>query len=391
MAAGVAVLEPGGGRADRAGQPNAESPRPRAWGTPLAVLAAAWLAAGALTGVQFWILAALRGTPPSLARQVVAETLGAAAWLPVGTLVALAARRLPLGRRSWPRHLPLHMAGAAAVSFVVNVAISALWWVADVPLPEGFWGTTVTNSLAFLHLNALMYWLIVAAVHAVAYHQAARSRELRLARVEGQLAAARLHALQAQLHPHFLFNALHTVAMLWRTNRTDEAYDTLERLGAILRRMLDGSGEAEVPLGEELDFVREYLAIERSRLRDRLRVEIDAPPEVLEARVPALLLQPLVENAIRHGIAPHSSAGRLTVRAWRAGASLRIAVRDDGPGLPLAAAFAGQGVGLRNTRERLRQLHGERQHLFVGDAPGGGCLVEVELPYQPADGGRRPG
>jgi LytS/YehU family sensor histidine kinase len=119
-------------------------------------------------------------------------------------------------------------------------------------------------------------------------------------------------------------------------------------------------------------------------------VEIDAPAEVLEARVPALLLQPLVENAVRHGIAPHSSAGRLTVRARRLGAMLRIAVLDDGPGFPPAAVVAGQGVGLRNTRERLRHLHGERQHLFVGDAPGGGCLVEVELPYEPADGGRRP-
>jgi signal transduction histidine kinase len=381
MTAGAAVLERESGRV--------AGPRP-ASRSRLGLLAAAWLAAGALTGVQFWLLAALHGTPASLVGQVVAQTLGAAAWLPVGALVALAARRAPLDGRRWPRHLPLHLAGAAAVSFVVNLVITALWWVAGVPLSEGFWGTTVAKSLAFLHLNALMYWLIVAAVHVAAYHQAARARELRLARVEGQLAEARLHALRAQLHPHFLFNALHTVGMLWRTNRAGEAYDTLERLGAILRRMLDGSGEAEVPLGEELDFVREYLAVERSRLRDRLRVEIDVPAEVLGARVPALLLQPLVENAVRHGIAPHSSAGRLTVRAWRAGAMLHITVGDDGPGLSPAARSGGEGVGLRNTRERLLHLHGERQHLFLGDAPEGGCLVEVEMPYQVPDGGRGP-
>jgi LytS/YehU family sensor histidine kinase len=245
---------------------------------------------------------------------------------------------------------------------------------------------TVSQSLAYLHVNALVYGIIVGVAHLLAYREAARARDLHAARLEAQLARARLHALRAQLHPHFLFNALHTVGLLFRTNRHEEGYDTLERLGALLRRMLDGGGadEHEVPLGEELDFAREYLAIERTRLRDRLRVEVDAAPDALAARVPALLLQPLVENAVRHGIAPHSAAGRLTIRAWRDGTILRLHVSDDGPGPPRGNGRASEGVGLRNTRERLRQLYGDAQRLTMGAPPegGGGCVVEVELPFR---------
>ena len=354
------------------------------------VLAAgACLAVGVVTGTQLYLADAIGRVPATLAEQILAQTLAAAAWLPVGAAIVLLARRLPLGAATWRRHLPMHLAAAAATSFVVNLVITSLWWAARLPLADGFWGTTIQKSLVYFHINALLYWLIVGAAHAGAYHRASRERELHAARLEAQLARARLNALRAQLHPHFLFNALHTVGLLWRTSRAEEAYDTLERLGAILRRMLDGSNEQEVPLAEELDFARQYLEIERTRLRDRLRVRIDVTPEALGARVPSLLLQPLVENAVRYGIAPRSRGGVVDVRGWRDGDVLRVAVRDDGPGFPLSdtdtAVRARDGVGLRNTRERLRQLYGDRQRLIIGNAPGGGCVVHVELPWLPPD------
>ena len=357
--------------------------------TAVALSAGACIAVGVVTGTQLHLASALGRVPATLGEQILAQTLAAAAWLPVGGAIVLLARRLPLRATTWRRYLPVHLAAAAATSFVVNVVITSLWWAARLPLAEGFWGTTIQKSLVFFHINALLYALVVAAVHAAAYHRASRERELHAARLEAQLARARLDALRAQLHPHFLFNALHTLGLLWRTSRAEEAYDTLERLGAILRRMLDGSHEPEVPLADEVDFARQYLEIERTRLRDRLRVRIDVTPEAMGARVPALLLQPLVENAVRHGIAPQSAPGVVDVRAWRDGDVLRVVVRDDGLGLPApgsgAADRAGDGVGLRNTRERLRQLYRDRQRLTIGGAPGGGCLVSVEIPWQPPE------
>ena len=219
--------------------------------------------------------------------------------------------------------------------------------------------------------NLFLYLMLVGVGHALVFAQRYRERDEQLARAE-------LRSLQMQLHPHFLFNTLNTVNALVRTD-PDAAERMIARLGVLLRHALDGVGVQEVPLDEELDMLRTYLEIEQVRFEDRLRVEWDVDAATCAARVPHLLLQPLVENAIRHGIAPRAAEGTIRIAASRRNGSLRLAVRDDGVGMRPGAAP--EGVGLANTRTRLRMLYGERQSLAVRDAPGGGVHVEIELPF----------
>jgi LytS/YehU family sensor histidine kinase len=183
-----------------------------------------------------------------------------------------------------------------------------------------------------------------------------------------------------QLNPHFLFNALNSIAMLVRGGRNDEAVRMLAGLGDLLRAVLDDQRPHEVPLRDELDFLRRYLDIEQIRA-GRLRVSVDVAPDAMEARVPNLILQPIVENAIRHGIARSSAAGLVEIGAWRENGSLLLSVRDDGPGVGEGAT---DGVGLRNTRARLARMYGDAQTLEMGDAEGGGTRVTLRIPFRAA-------
>ena len=209
-----------------------------------------------------------------------------------------------------------------------------------------------------------------------------RDRALRAAQLESQLAQARLETLRAQLNPHFLFNALNTIAMLVRRNAGQEAVRGVVSLSELLRKVLAGTGAIEVPLREELGVIEHYLGIEQLRFGNRLTVRIAADPETLDALVPSLVLQPLVENAVRHGIARSSKGGTVEVRCRRSNGSLIICVRDDCVGLaegwdPMTSG----GIGLANTRERLLRLYARDQHFDVRNAPGGGALATVEIPF----------
>jgi LytS/YehU family sensor histidine kinase len=219
----------------------------------------------------------------------------------------------------------------------------------------------------------------------VLHSREARARELQLAQLEGQLARAQVQALNAQIRPHFLFNTLHTIGQMWRSGRSDEADAVLDRLGALFHRVQRCTARFEVPLGEELELVREYLAIEQARFRDRLRVSVSADDAALDSLVPPLILQPIVENAIRHGVATVSSAGLVEVRAAVRGDRLELVVHDDGPGMEVPSAQRGSGTGLRNTRDRLAQLHGDRAVLRMSSDARHGTTVTIELPRRAAE------
>jgi LytS/YehU family sensor histidine kinase len=207
-----------------------------------------------------------------------------------------------------------------------------------------------------------------------------REREVIASALEAQLARAQLSALRAQLHPHFLFNALNTISAL--IPRDPSAADRMiERLGELLRRSLDAEGAAEVPLEEELRFLDGYLEIERARFRDRLAVTTRVDPGTMRARVPSLILQPLVENAIRHGVAPRAAPGSVEIRAEHEDGVLRLVVKDDGPGEPAPGGHT-DGVGLANTRARLRRLYGASHRFQAGNAPGGGFEASVTIPFR---------
>ena len=225
----------------------------------------------------------------------------------------------------------------------------------------------------------LVYWVVVAVTCAFDYYRKYREREVRAIELEKLLAQAKLQALRMQLNPHFLFNSLHSISALMHKN-VDAADRMISRLGELLRAALDNTETQEVSLGQELQFLRGYLELEQIRFGSRLEVEIRAGPEALEARVPNLILQPLVENAIRHGIEPHARPGRIRLLARRQADELTLEVHDNGGGLGSQAPA--DGVGLSNTRARLRSLYGEAHVFELCNPPEGGLLVRLTIPFR---------
>ena len=232
-----------------------------------------------------------------------------------------------------------------------------------------------------LPFGVAVYLCVVGIEHATRYFIDAREREVQVARLSEQLSSARFAALQAQLNPHFLFNTLNTITVLVRDNDRRGAVTIIEHLSELLRRTLSRHQANEVTLGEELDLVQQYVAIEQARFSDRLRPEFRIPESLMSAVIPSFALQHLVENAIRHGIAKHTDAGLLLVIANRAGNILEISVIDDGTGIDPAAPLP-PGHGIDNTRERLRALYGESASLEISPRPEGGTIATLRLPYR---------
>jgi signal transduction histidine kinase len=227
----------------------------------------------------------------------------------------------------------------------------------------------------------VIFWAVVGAHAAFRWHEAWRAESLVSARLGADLANAKLDALQAQLNPHFLFNSLNSVVALIASD-PQSAQRMVVRLGDLLRNTLTLSGEQEVPLRDELELVQRYLDIEQVRFPDRLTIEWDIEERTRPLAVPSLVLQPLVENALVHGIARLPGAGTVTIGARASAASLILTVRDNGPGLSIPPKSRGHGIGLRNLRERLERLYGEAALLQIVDVTGGGCLVTLALPLR---------
>ena len=238
--------------------------------------------------------------------------------------------------------------------------------------------------VVYFHINFLTYWAILGVGYGREYYKKFREREVRAAQLRTQLTQAQLQSLKMQLHPHFLFNTFNTISSLMHRN-VDDADRVLARLGDLLRYSLHNVGVQEVTLREEIDFLQRYLEIEQTRFEDRLRVKISVEPEVLDCKVPNLILQPLVENAIRYAVAPRASGGSIEISARQVIGSLKISVIDDGPGLPEGYNVpAHEGVGLRNSRERLEQLYGENHRFILSNKSPRGLEVAIVIPIRPS-------
>jgi sensor histidine kinase YesM len=233
-----------------------------------------------------------------------------------------------------------------------------------------------------LHFSLAIYWAVVAIHQAILYYRKYRERELQTSQLEARLAQSRLQVLKMQLHPHFLFNTLNAISEL--VHRDPDAADTmLTDLSDLLRMSFENLEVQEVPLKQELEFLRKYLEIEQMRFQERLRVEMDISPETLGASVPNMILQPLVENAIKHGISPRAEGGRIDITAIRNNGHLQIAVSDDGLGMSQHETESPrEGVGLSNTRKRLRHLYGDRQKFDLRSAGERGVIVSLEMPFK---------
>jgi LytS/YehU family sensor histidine kinase len=295
-------------------------------------------------------------------------------------LVMRLALRYQAGRVGWPAMIGIHLAGALVYGVVHTAAMLAVRRSLMPGFPKGWWYAARVEFLTQLDWMFMTYLFLVGLAHAFAYRRESEARALDSAHLETRLVEAQLQSLQRQLHPHFLFNTLNTISGLMRTD-VNAADVMMDRLGELLRQTLHSSNIQEVTLREELELLQKYVDIEQTRFGPRLTVRMHVHPDALEARVPNLLLQPLVENAVRHGIAPHSRPGFILVEAVRAGERLRIQVRDSGEGVPPdRLTLLNQGVGLANTRARLQHLY-RGDHEFVFSNVDGGFCVTVAIPF----------
>lgn len=275
--------------------------------------------------------------------------------------------------RTVAAHLLLGVVVATAKLSLDIVAVMVLPWIPNRAV-------TPAAVLSDLPSNFLTYGVAVLAIYAVDYRERARTRELRASQLEADLAQTQLQVLRMQLQPHLLFNALNAVTTLMHRN-VEAAERMLVRLSELLRLTIEKVGVHSVSLREELEFLQSYLDIEKIRFPDRLSVTIDVESDLLDARVPHLILQPLVENAIRHGLEMQSTPTRIEITAVREGQRLEMRVLDDGPGLPDDwSPVDSSGMGLANVAERLRRLYGTNQELELSNQPGGGVLVIISIP-----------
>jgi two-component system, LytTR family, sensor kinase len=349
------------------------------------LLFAGCLVAAVLDAFQMYLQAKLSGEAE---RQWERVTFQGAEWLLLAALTPITwylGRRFPLRRPHVARALAVHFAGSLVLcvgwAAAGTLLRRALWRDASAPwLPD-----LASWTLTSVPWSVFMYFAILGCVHAFSYYIEARDREQQAAQLSGQLAEARLSALRMQLHPHFLFNSLNAITVLVRDQRTALAGRMLELLSDVLRQVLRTDRPHEVAVSEEIQLVQQYLAIEQVRFSDRLAVRFDINDALRNAAVPRFILQPLVENALRHGVSQRSDTVTVEIGVRRSGDRLQLWVRDDGPGIDLSAPS--RGVGLENTRQRLQTLYGSAASLVLERAEGGGTLARVELPYRivPAD------
>ena len=319
-----------------------------------------------------------------------------ALWLVFLPAVAWLSFRFPFERRGLLRNVALHGLACLLIVGTNRYAFRAVARLFQSPQPSERPGQSPDaradrlvgppNALGvFVGLRAaldvLVYWSLVGLCQAITNFRSSQEREQRAAELEARFTSAKLQALRTQINPHFLFNTLNSIAALVYVNPR-AADEMLGDLSELLRRSLDSLEEQEIPLGRELDFIGAYVGIEQKRFGERLRVEQSVPDELRQALVPALILQPLVENAIRHGIEPRRGPGLVSIEARQEDNHLHLIVRDDGRGLPGAdwTSPAGRGIGLANTQARLQGLYGRDQKFAFGRAEPRGCRVDIHLP-----------
>jgi two-component system, LytTR family, sensor kinase len=302
--------------------------------------------------------------------------------------VVRVARQFPLdGAGARARAILVHIAGAltfAAADFVGMMGVRFLLWDDAGKYYTATWAQFLQRRLFDqLDWSLMVYAVIVGVSHAIAFYHESQQRKLASAQLEARLMEARLKTLEAELHPHFLFNTLHAISTL--VHRDPESADRMiSRLSDLLRITFDRSGEAKVSLKEEMDFLQKYLDIEQTRFQDRLTVNVRIDPDALDGEVPRMILQPIAENAIKHGIVGRKGGDRIQITAGRNGDRLWMQVQDNGGGLQVGTLRALRtGVGLSNTRARLDCLYGRHYRLEFSDTHGG-LAVLIEIPFQRA-------
>ena len=348
------------------------------------VLLALWAVPAAVALGQIYIAQTLGGEPVDWPLALWTTVPNWALWALMTPAVAWLALRFAPGRVPVWQLVVAHGLGAALALGFHAVGNVAAFQIAGLPA-QWTLGDIQTHYALRAHVNAVAYALVVAGTWAWAASRQRQAREAREAALRATLAETELGALRMQLRPHFLFNALHAVGATVRQGESEKAVSMLSSLGDLLRLSLEADGTDEIPLRRELDVLDRYLTLEQVRFSDRLTVSVEADDDARGALIPAWSLQPLVENALKHGIAPKPGPARLSVRARRDGDALVVEVEDDGIGPAASGArarTAGTGVGLANTRARLDALYGADASLTLAPGEGAGALATLTLPYR---------
>lgn len=357
--------------------------RPGRWIRWLLIVLA-WTMFGLFFTSQDYIRQSYYGNPFRLGRSLAVWLGSAYLWAVLTPFIIYFARRFSIQKNHWLRGVLIHLLLGAVFSLIELlgfVLISPL--VRLPPLRPTFLSSYAAAFVIDFHWDILTYWSIIGLIHVFDYYRKYQERELKASQLQTQLVQAQLSALKMQIHPHFLFNTLNAIVVLVRKNNNQAAVDMLTGLSELLRYSLDSMGRQEVSLRQELVFLERYLEIERMRFSDRMKVIMKIDQETLDARVPNLILQPLVENAIRHGIGKRSSAGLVEISATHKNGKLQLQVRDDGSGLsPSPPDVDKGGIGLANTRARLEHLYGSEQVFILSNVNGGGVVATLMIPYQ---------
>jgi two-component system, LytTR family, sensor kinase len=351
--------------------------------TVAAVILGAWtLYAIVMAALAHYILR-VSGRPMSWGRMLELQFSGAYVWAAFTPVIWWVAKRFALDCRHWYRALPIHMAACLTVSTVEQLLHQLLY-------PEDTPGWQVHDLAGFarlvtamLYYTLLMYGTVVLVYYAAKYYTRYQQGRIRAGQLEAQLTQAKLQVLRMQLNPHFLFNTLHSISTLVRED-PDAAETMIARLSELLRQALETAGQQLVPLHQEVEFAERYLRIEQVRFQDRLEVLFDIDPRTLDAEVPNLILQPLVENAVRHGM---RDCGKLEIRSRLSGAKLLLQVIDSGRGLADGSpAGEGMGIGLANTRDRLATIYKNEHDFTLRNTSNGGIEAAIVIPFRPQGG-----
>jgi hypothetical protein len=350
---------------------------------------AAWSFLALLACGERYAMSALGLAPMPIWRLVITNGLPWYAWAAVTPLISRVARRYPIHGGVSARTLAIHAVMCAVTQSAYSAAYTIVaYFVGTIPRPWTPGRYFVITALGWVPVMTVVYAAVVGFFEWQAANARARAREREATALTAELAQAQLVALRMQLHPHFLFNALNTIAVLVGEEQRETAMQLLSRLGGVLRTVVRGDPARELPLREEVALIAEYLDIEQVRFADRLRVEWDLDAAALDHNVPVFVLQPLVENALRHGVGRSPLGGRLEVGADVYDGALRLWVLDDGPrGAPPAQGAgeeAGQGIGLSNTRARLNRLYGAAASLGLESLEGGGTRAVISIPVRTA-------
>jgi len=348
-------------------------------------LAAIWFGMGLFDATQNVFVMRAEGMHHYWGRLFFTLLISWLPWILATPLVLRLTRRYPPAQWKRVSTWALHLAACASIG-VVYAAWIAMWeeWLnpwALTPGPDPFPQHWVHKFSGGLLGYLVLYGLLLLVDHVLDSREQLAHQQTEAARLNEQLSKAQLSALRRQIEPHFLFNTLNAIAGLVREKRNDAAVSMIVRLSDFLRRVVEDSDRQQVPLGEELEFTQKYLDIQKARFAERLQFTVDVPPELLPAQVPSLILQPMVENAVKHGIARRVQGGAIRITASRSNGTLTMRVYNDGPSLPAGWETSQSGIGILNVRTRLQSLYGDQFELSMRNQPPGGVEATLSVPF----------